>query len=259
MKKDVIKRREKLLGSEFVTNSCDNCFIIDYKGTEKVLVAFHNPFCIVRCSFANLIRGNVKNPMMPTFCGVGYIGIGPYGAKDKKAYNLWYEMLRRTINNKNLPPRSVSYKDVTVCSEWLCFQNFAKWYYDQSYHNCRDDKGRHYHLDKDLLVKGNRNYSPDKCCLLPQDVNLLIVKNNANRGELPLGVHAHKPSDKFIVQMNRYGKLHHVGLYETAEEAFLAYKKAKEIHIKEVAEKWKGKIDVKVYQALINYEVCIDD
>ena len=42
-------------------------------------------------------------------------------------------------------------------------------------------------------------------------------------------------------------------------EAFNAYKKAKENYLKELANKWKGKIDPRAYEALMNYEVEITD
>lgn len=37
------------------------------------------------------------------------------------------------------------------------------------------------------------------------------------------------------------------------------YKGAKECHIKSLAEKWKGKIDDKVYQALLEWKIEITD
>jgi hypothetical protein len=50
-----------------------------------------------------------------------------------------------------------------------------------------------------------------------------------------------------------------IGLYSTPEEAFQAYKTAKESNIKETAEKWKVKIEPRVYKALISYQVEITD
>ena len=47
--------------------------------------------------------------------------------------------------------------------------------------------------------------------------------------------------------------------FKTSEEAFQAYKTAKEAYIKEVAERWKGKIDDKVYQALLEWKIEITD
>jgi hypothetical protein len=37
------------------------------------------------------------------------------------------------------------------------------------------------------------------------------------------------------------------------------YKQAKEQQAKELAEKWKGSIDVRAYNALLNYTVNIED
>ncbi len=55
------------------------------------------------------------------------------------------------------------------------------------------------------------------------------------------------------------GKREHLGLFKTELEAFNAYKQAKESFVKEQAEKWKGKIDDRAYNALMNYQVEIDD
>ena len=55
------------------------------------------------------------------------------------------------------------------------------------------------------------------------------------------------------------GKQGHLGYYKTEIEAFNAYKQAKEAFIKEQANKWKGKIDDRAYEALMNYEVEITD
>ena len=51
----------------------------------------------------------------------------------------------------------------------------------------------------------------------------------------------------------------HLGLFKTEIEAFNAYKTAKENYLKELAEKWKSKIDERAYNALMNYEVSIND
>ena len=50
-----------------------------------------------------------------------------------------------------------------------------------------------------------------------------------------------------------------LGYFNTEIEAFNAYKKAKESFIKEQAEKFKSQIDIRAYNALMNYQVDIDD
>lgn len=53
--------------------------------------------------------------------------------------------------------------------------------------------------------------------------------------------------------------LNRIGYFDNFNDAFLAYKKAKEAYLKEQAEKWKGKIDERAYNALMNYTVEITD
>ena len=55
------------------------------------------------------------------------------------------------------------------------------------------------------------------------------------------------------------GKLKHLGYFKTETEAFNAYKQAKEVFVKEQANEWKGKIDDRAYNALMNYQVEITD
>ena len=55
------------------------------------------------------------------------------------------------------------------------------------------------------------------------------------------------------------GRREHLGHFKTEPEAFNAYKTAKESFVKEQANKWKGKIDPRAYNALMNYQVEITD
>lgn len=48
-------------------------------------------------------------------------------------------------------------------------------------------------------------------------------------------------------------------MFKTPELAFQAYKQAKEAFIKQQAEKWKDRIDIRAYEALLRYEVLITD
>lgn len=67
------------------------------------------------------------------------------------------------------------------------------------------------------------------------------------------------PSGKYIAQISRQGKRYGLGYYSTEIEAFYAYKEAKENYIKELANKWKDQIDIRVYEALMAWAISIDD
>lgn len=102
-------------------------------------------------------------------------------------------------------------------------------------------------------------YSPDTCCFVPQEINTLFTKSNAKRGNLPIGVR--KCKRKFMTMCKLSGVVTYLGLYNTIEDAFYVYKKAKEAHIKEVAQKYfdDNKITKRVYDALMRYEVEVTD
>ena len=114
-------------------------------------------------------------------------------------------------------------------------------------------------LNKDILQKGNKLYSKDTCCFVPAEVNNLLTKSDKARGEWPVGVCFERPRGKFMAKLRINGKQKFLGLFTTPEEAFQAYKLAKEAQIKVVAEKWKHQLDERVYLALMAYEVNIDD
>ena len=147
--------------------------------------------------------------------------------------------------------KSNSYKDVTVCEEWHNFQTFAKWFEDNWKSHMEG-----WALEKDILVKGNKIYSPDTCCFVPSEINNLFITNKYKRGDYPIGVR--KKVNGFKARIYKDKEIH-LGYFNTPEEAFQAYKVAKEEYIKEIADKWKDKIDPRVYQAMYNYKVEITD
>lgn len=104
-----------------------------------------------------------------------------------------------------------------------------------------------------MLVKGNKVYSETTCVFLPQEINTLLIKSTASRGEHLIGVYWHNASKSFVARVAKNkGKQEHLGYFKTEIEAFNAYKKAKESFIKEQAEKFKSQIDDRAYNALMN-------
>lgn len=246
------------VGERYLTNTSGVCTVVQYLGHDKVLVRFEDGF-ERWCEYGKLRKGQVRNLMIPTFYGKGFIGKGNYGFKDREVYSLWSSMLSRAYSEKQ-HLKHPTYKDVTVCDEWLNFQNFAEWCYSQKFFNAKDDKGKPYQLDKDILVKGNKVYSPETCCFVPRNINNLLLNSRKVRGSYPVGVYLDKKYQKFKAQLSFYGGVQkHLGYFENVEKAFQTYKKVKESHIKEVAENLKDRVDAKVYQALINWEINTDD
>lgn len=181
-------------------------------------------------------------------CGVGMNDV--YGAKKTIAWRRWESMLIRCYG-KNITRPLPTYEDCRVCDEWLIFSNFKKWF-DENY-----IKG--FDLDKDILYPNNKIYSPQTCCFIPQEINTLVLNRGRDRGTCPIGVS--KQGNKFQAKININGKNKYIGLFDTKEEAFDAYKYEKEKHIKEKATDYynRGLIDNRVRDALFRYEVKITD
>lgn len=205
--------------------------------------------------------GKSKNPYAKNTMGVGYLGEGIYKTRENnkktKYYTSWNRMINRCYNPK-FHEKYPTYKDCIVDDEWLCFQNYAKWYEENYY----EIEGEVMCLDKDILVKGNKIYSPETCIFVPNRINILFTKSNKSRGDLPIGVDE-LPSGRFrshcsILNGNKK-ELHTIGTYDTIQEAFMHYKKFKENYIKQIADEYKDRIPKKLYDALYNYNVEITD
>jgi hypothetical protein len=192
--------------------------------------------------------------MVALVCGVGINDRScpaKVNGKLTKEYSLWKNMLNRVYSKTRLENKP-SYLGCSVSDTFLYYHLFYNWCQIQIGFNAIG-----YDLDKDLLIKGNKQYSEDTCVFIPKELNALLTKTTACRGLLPIGVTKH--GSKFQAQCKVLGKLKYLGLFDTPELAFQAYKAAKEAYIKEQAELYKDSIDPRAYQALLNYEVSLDD
>ena len=253
-KEGSIKKPVNYTGEKHITNEGFEVEIIKHINSHNCTVKFSNGLVLENRTYNEIKDGRLKNLNHPSVYGVGYIGKGEYKSevrkKAVKEYYIWSGMLERCYNKK-FQEKQPTYKGCSVAEEWLDFQNFAKWF-DENY-----IEG--FHLDKDILIKGNKIYSPETCCFVPREINTLFTFNNINRGELPLGVGYTKNKKKYVSQLSKGVLSKHLGTFSTPEEAFQAYKIAKESYIKEVADKWKDLISEQVYEAMYNYKVEITD
>lgn len=238
--------------------------IVEYKSARSVVVEFQDEHkARVLTQYNNFKNGSVKNPYHKSVFNIGYLGQGEYTPKEyPKIYDTWYDMIRRCYNpysiNKN---RGLAYQDVFVCEEWHCFQNFAKWY-EENYYEVNNEKMC---LDKDILIKGNKIYSPNNCIFTPIKINCLFTKRKKNRGQYPIGVSCHKEKKVLEVHcdigINNEDKVMYLGHFSLNRpfQAFYCYKQFKEKYIKQIADEYKDLIPKKLYEALYKYEVEIND
>ena len=207
-------------------------------------------------SFKSFMSGDVFNPMDKRVLGVGFLGFGEYKQTinniQTESYKTWYQMIRRCYSEKQLN-RNPSYEGCTVCEEWHNFQNFARWYEENYYKIDKETMA----LDKDILSKGNKIYSPKTCIFVPKRINSIFTSTPTKRRKFPIGVS--KVNDVYRSTINKNKKNIRIGYFKTPEEAFYVYKEAKEKYIKQVADEYKDKIPTKLYEAMCNYKVEITD
>ena len=168
-----------------------------------------------------------------------------------KEYRLWASMLERCYSVK-FHIKNPTYIGCTVSDMFKHYKHFFEWCQNQIGFGNVD-----FQLDKDLLHKGNKEYNENNCVFIPLEINNVLIKRQSDRGLLPIGVT--KKGNNFQSRCNIGSTRKALGTFTTPELAFNAYKTFKEAHIKELAEKYKDTIDSRAYQALLKYEVNIDD
>lgn len=241
------------LGEKRMSNEGYPIEIVGYHNSQKVDVLINNDIVKV-VQYIQFKNGEVRYPLHRSIFSIGYIGVGEYmptrNGKITKQYDTWRGMLRRCYDPKTHQKRP-TYIGCEVCEEWHNFQNFAKWF-DENYYEI---EGEQMHLDKDILVKGNKIYSPETCVFVPRGINTMFTKNDSKRNGLPIGVSKNGKTNKFRVMLGKKK----VCVTDTVEEAFTMYKQAKEDSIKQMAEQYKEVIPNTLYRAMIRYKVEISD
>ena len=173
--------------------------------------------------------------------------IGPDGKRLRcPYYRAWNEMLRRAYCPKFLA-RFPTYIGVTVCEEWHSFMAFRDWMETQ------DWQGKH--LDKDIIVPGNKVYSPDTCVFVPPAINTLLIDSAASRGEWPIGVNWNKRDKRYYSRIKIAGREKYLGRFTCPHEAHMAWRKAKVRIVRDAA---REQDDPRVYAGLMRHAARIE-
>lgn len=223
----------------------------------------------------DIVIGAIKPLNQPSVAGVGYFGEGrfvpnsyvdvPDGkeAVDSHIYNYWHRMIARCYSEaEQSRPSTKAYIGCTVAKEWHNFQNFAEWASEQRNCGKLEDNGRLYHIDKDIIAPGNRVYGPDTCVFVPNEVNTFFCKTDIGNTGYP-GVNYIKPpkpnsKEGYIARcFTPGGDREYLGYYNTPQEAYKKYVVAKEAGAKRLSQRWEGKLDDRVIEALMNFKVAV--
>lgn len=141
-------------------------------------------------------------------------------------YARWTNMINRCYS-ANFHIKNPTYSGCSVSREWLLFSVFKAWM------EIQDWQGKQ--LDKDIIVNGNKVYSPELCLFVSAEVNSLLTDSAKIRGAFPVGVSYIKSTGKYLSSVSLKGKKKNIGRFDTAIDAFNAYKTAKYKIIRDIA------------------------
>jgi hypothetical protein len=132
------------------------------------------------------------------------------------------------------------------------FRFFAEW--------CEGQIGygvENYHIDKDILIPGNKLYSENTCVFVPAALNKFFIASDASRGLYPLGVSTDNTPGRFRVILCIDGVQRRIGSSRSIQEASEMYKIAKE----KEAKRWYARlsksefiVDPRVIKAVGNWQ-----
>lgn len=155
-------------------------------------------------------------------------------------FRVWQSMLTRCYDPK-CHEKQPTYLECYVCDSWLVFSTFKEWMQKQDW--------KEKQLDKDLLIRGNKLYSPETCIFVSSQVNSLLSNAERSRGALAIGVCWSKKAKAYMASCKTYGKNNFLGYFNTELEASNVYNSFKNHHILNIAYEQE---DVKIKQALIH-------
>lgn len=161
-------------------------------------------------------------------------------------YTRWVAMLK-VCYSPAVHERIASYRGCTICEDWKTFSNFRRWMLQQNW------QGRH--LDKDILLPGNKVYSPDTCFFVPVEINNLLSASAAtiptfNASSLPTGVFKPAKASSYCAKISKFGQTIYLGSFDTPERAYEAFRKAKGRYLLQLANSLSEISDLPIRNAL---------
>lgn len=166
------------------------------------------------------------------------------------SYQQWTAMRQRCKPDSNQKRIKSTYLGCTHVDEWYSYDVWMEWAKSQVGFQSKDCFGNVWDLDKDLILSGNKLYSPFTCCFLPREINTFLVLKQNQRGAFPLGVDYSKRSKRFRARIRHRGKEETLGYFDSPELAAEAYVTAKVERAKYLADKYEGQLDIRASMAL---------
>lgn len=238
---------QQKIGELAISNQGEEMKLIEYFSPNNITVEFSDGTIYYNKRYSHFVDGNIRNYNKVYLYDRGYLGIGKYQKKSLQGRK-WNSMFDRCYKEMD---RNRTYKGTEVSEDWYCLQNFGKWFDDNLWsEDCT-------YLDKDILVKNNTIYSPSTCILVDNYINCFFSYKRDKISNLPTGV-IQETENSYRAYLNHRGENRLRQWFKTPEEAFLVYKKEKELLAKEIADEYSNKyhnFPKELYDALYNFNV----
>lgn len=141
-----------------------------------------------------------------------------------KAGALWEGLSFRCKAGGKYQEKHPSYVGCT--NDFSSFNSFVEFCHSQYGYLRLDDKGRSWHIDKDLLFLGNKSYSESTCIFAPHKANNVFTFCESHGG-YPIGVGYCHMTGRFTANISDLGRRKFLGRFQGPMEAHMAWQKAK--------------------------------
>lgn len=166
-----------------------------------------------------------------------------------RAHSLWSGINSRVGKHKNYLSSQNLFESRDI---------FTNWCFSQEKFMEKDENGRHWGLDKDIIVPFNRHYSVETCCFVPNEVNVLF--SNSQSGKLLKGVfnlpgvHKHK----YMAGIKIKNKLIKFGPFENELEAHRVWQEALIEKIRNVVKENEFGLDERILSGMMKHASVIE-
>ena len=239
---------QEFLSGIYLQNCGDSLRVLKRVGKDKASRALYEcefltyP-CKVISTKSHILEGKVYNYYIPNKFGC-YFGVGKYTTSNSKnIHSMWTNIFRRCYDKNDIYYCNYGAKDITVCEEWKCFQNFAAWYEENSSWNTNN---YFLEIDKDILSnRDNKIYSPSTCLLIPSEINKFLVGFSLTSG-------IEERCGHFRCRVQHKDKIFKSTTFDTFEEARIVYLNKKQEFWIELINSYELPISLK--NILINFK-----
>lgn len=209
---------------------------------DRIATKMGIPFLDVNAS-PKFEKGTHKHSLLYGNCISDMSVVDAHG-NVRKSFQIYAGVAQRCFDPK-IKSKFPAYKDCTLSVDWHIYSIFDRWF------------GKNYvegfHLDKDILVPGNKIYGPRYCRFVPPAINQLITTKCKVQNGLPRGIYYDKSRNKIVADFFGDGKRIRLGRFDVddVDSALAAYKEVKAEHIVAMSERYKAVMCSEIYETLI--------